>query len=53
MSIIAVGIGNKVSKAELTEIAMRKDDHVLQVNSIEGLTYNFSKKLSDIIKKSC
>lgn len=53
MTVIAVGIGRKVSKDELTEIAMGRDDRVLQVQSIEGLTLDFCMKLSDMIKNSC
>ena len=53
MSIIAVGIGSEVSRSELREIAMGREDRVLQVNSIRDLNYSFSKKLSDMIKNSC
>ncbi|XP_078346389.1 uncharacterized protein LOC144631727 isoform X9 [Oculina patagonica] len=53
VSVIAVGIGKKVSKEELTAIAMGRDDRVLEVESIEGLTLDKCMKLSDMIKNSC
>ncbi|KAJ7370985.1 hypothetical protein OS493_028601 [Desmophyllum pertusum] len=50
VDVIAVGIGDQISKAELTEIAMGKQDRVIQVDKVEDLNIN---KLSEMIHSIC
>ena len=49
MNIIAVGVGDDVSKAELNEIAMGRNETVIQVKKIGDLSAEALKQMIDHI----